>query len=88
MLWPTLQRDFLLSLAVEGTYRPLRSSAILDELVHHEAQKLIRRGTPDADAEARSDRLIATMPKASNACPHCSLDIRRTPACIGRHEQR
>lgn len=64
VLWPSLQRDFLLSLAVEGTYRPLWSSAILDELVFHEAQKLVRRGTPGAEANARADRLIATMTRA------------------------
>lgn len=64
VLWPSQQRDFLLSLAVEGTYRPLWSSAILEELVFHEAQKLIRRGTSDAEAKARADRLIATMSSA------------------------
>jgi hypothetical protein len=57
-----LQRDFLLSLAVEGLYRPVWSDAILEELEYHEAEKLTsRHGIDPADAAARADRLTATM---------------------------
>ena len=64
VLWPSLQRDFLLSLAIEGLYRPLWSTAILDELGHHEAQKLIGRGHDPALAERRAQRLVDRMSAA------------------------
>ena len=54
VLWPSLQRDFLLSLAVEGAYRPTWSSAILDELEFHEEAKLVKRGIPIAEAASRA----------------------------------
>jgi hypothetical protein len=58
VLWPSLQRDFLLSLAIEGIYRPLWSSAILAELEYTETQKLIdRREQPDV-AAMRARHLI------------------------------
>lgn len=63
-LWPSLQRDFLLSLAIEGLYRPLWSSAILDELRYHEAQKLLRHGENATTAEERARHLIDQMSTA------------------------
>ncbi|WP_242087669.1 PIN domain-containing protein [Microbacterium lacticum] len=61
VLWPSLQRDLLLSLAIEGTYRPTWSSAILDELQFHEEAKLVKRGMPVAEAARRAATLIAAM---------------------------
>ncbi|PWJ45156.1 PIN domain-containing protein [Quadrisphaera granulorum] len=61
VLWPSTQRDFLLSLAIEGMYRPVWSSAILAELEEHEAIKLVRAGLPQRVAAERAGRLIATM---------------------------
>lgn len=65
VLWPSLQRDVLLSWAIEDLYRPLWSSAILDELVYHEERKLAERlEIARSDAERRALRLIATMRSA------------------------
>lgn len=64
VLWPSLQRDFLLSLAVEGFYRPLWSEAILEELHVHEAEKLCTRGADHAKANSAADWLIAQMRSA------------------------
>ena len=59
VLWPSLQRDFLLSMAVEGLYRPLWSDAILDELRRHEALKLLDRDTDPGQAAAAAAHLVA-----------------------------
>lgn len=61
VLWPSTQRDFLLSLAVENLYRPLWSSAILEELRYTNLRKLLARSVPRAKAEAHSARLIEQM---------------------------
>ncbi len=62
VLWPSRQRDFLLSLAVVNLYRPLWSSAILDELRYCEIDKHIgRHGLPQDEAEARAARLVEQM---------------------------
>lgn len=64
VLWPSLQRDFLLSLAAEGLYRPLWSEAILDEIQEHEVLELIGRGAPVDEARGRADYLIGQMRSA------------------------
>ncbi|MDR8019421.1 PIN domain-containing protein [Nesterenkonia aerolata] len=64
VLWPSLQRDFLLSLAAERTYSPKWSTAILDELVFHEAEKLVGRGSPAGEAKQSAERLIDQMSSA------------------------
>ena len=64
VLWPSLQRDFLLSLAVEGMYRPLWSSEILTELEFCETEKLIKRGEQPDTAAARARHLIDQMTTA------------------------
>lgn len=61
VLYPSVQRDFLLSLAVEGLYRPVWSSAILTELRHVEVAKLIRRGIAPVTAGRRAEHLVSTM---------------------------
>lgn len=62
--WPSLRRDFLLSLAIEGLYRPVWSEDTLGELGWCEREKLIRRGIPPQQAQTTADRLVATMRSA------------------------
>lgn len=64
VLWPSPQRDVLLASAAEGAYSPKRSTAILDELVVHEAGKLTMRGVPLDDAERSAQHLIAQLSNA------------------------
>lgn len=61
VLWPSLQRDFLLSLAVEGLYRPVWSSVVLDELAYEEAAKWAARGEDEGAAISRAARLVSQM---------------------------
>ena len=64
VLWPSLQRDFVLSLAIEGLYRPLWSTAIFDELEFHETQKLVGHGEHADPAAVRARRLVEQMSSA------------------------
>jgi predicted nucleic acid-binding protein len=61
VLWPNRQRDFLLSLAVFNLYRPLWSSAILDEVYDFEVDKYTEIGAHQDEAEEKAARLIAQM---------------------------
>lgn len=61
VLWPSLQRDFLLSLTIVGAYRPTWSSAILDEFEFHEHVKLVKRGMPYEEAAEGAGTLITAM---------------------------
>lgn len=61
VLWPSVQRDFLLSLSFEQLYRPIWSSAILEELEFEETKKLVERGANEDEAAARARRLIEQM---------------------------
>jgi predicted nucleic acid-binding protein len=62
VLWPSKQRDFLLSLAIENLYRPLWSAEILDELYECEIDKLVGiDNLTEAAAESRAKRLIMMM---------------------------
>jgi predicted nucleic acid-binding protein len=64
VLRPSLQRDFLLSLAIEGMYRPLWSSTILAELEYTETQKLMDRCEQPDVAAMRARHLIEQMTAA------------------------
>jgi predicted nucleic acid-binding protein len=66
VLWPSLQRDVLLSLAAEGMYRPVWSSAILAELHYAETAKHVRNGDIQEVAAARAARLVIHMRRAFN----------------------
>lgn len=63
VLWPSLQRDLLLSMAAHSVYRPLWSADILDELLECEVAKLDAR-KESGDASARAQSLISTMTDA------------------------
>lgn len=54
VLWPSTQRDFLLSLAFEGAYRFIFSEAIIGEVEVNEELKLLKRGASDDEAKQKA----------------------------------
>jgi len=61
ILWPSMRRDVLLSLAVEGLYRPVWSQRTLAELEYCERLKLLARGEHQRVAAQRAQFLISRM---------------------------
>lgn len=61
VLWPSRQRDFLLSLAAVGLYVPVWSAELLNEIERNEAEKLLSRGATTTEAVDRSRWLIDQM---------------------------
>lgn len=61
VLWPSLQRDLLLSLAVEGAYRFVFSESILSEVEVNEELKRIDRGQDPDDARAAAQHPSSRM---------------------------
>jgi predicted nucleic acid-binding protein len=64
VLYSGLQRDFFLSLAAEGSYRPVWGSRILDELRVCEVEKLREQGLAPLQAQWAADHLIDVMCEA------------------------
>lgn len=75
VLWPSLQRDFLLSLAFEQVYRPVWGSVILDELQEQEESKLEQIGAPSASD--RASRLVSTLRQAFSDAEVTELELVR-----------
>lgn len=61
VLWPSTQRDFLLSLAFEGAYRFIFSEAIIEEVELNEEQKRIDRGDAEEDAAWKARHLSSQL---------------------------
>lgn len=64
VLWPSLQRDFLLTLATRNLYQPYWSAQSLEELEYCEREKLIHRGASVSQATQRASRLVLRIREA------------------------
>ncbi|GLU59789.1 PIN domain-containing protein [Paenarthrobacter ureafaciens] len=61
VLWPSTQRNFLLSLAFEGAYRFVFSEAIIEEVEVNEERKRIKRGDSEQDAAKKALHLSTQL---------------------------
>lgn len=61
VLWPSTQRDFLLSLAFEGAYRFIFSEAIILEVEVNEELKRLDRGDSQEIAKDKAQHLATQM---------------------------
>ena len=61
VLWPSVQRDFLLSLASEHLYRPVWSWRLLEEVEYVELRKLIKRDASPENATRCAACLVDQM---------------------------
>lgn len=61
VLWPSTQRDFLLSLAFEGAYRFIFSEAILAEVEANEEIRRLERGDSEEEARKKAAHLVGRM---------------------------
>lgn len=61
VLWPSTQRDFLLSLAFEGAYRFVFSEAIIEEVEVNEERKRLKRGDSEKDAAKKALHLSTQL---------------------------
>ena len=71
-LWPSVRRDFLLSLAIDGLYRPVWSERTLEELEYCEFHKLTARGETGEEAAQRARFLITGMREAFDDAVNCA----------------